>query len=133
VDDRLSTALSLRREWWQAKDAAWLPGWSARYRLLQISGHRHYLSLSLSGNVQRSYRVPQINELYFSPGGNPNLRPEQGWNEDGGLSVQLYLNKTPSAVHTYRWNIHHRTSLFNRNIKDWIYWLGGAIWTPHNL
>src|SRR5690606_29447988 len=22
---------------------------------------------------------------------------------------------------------------FNRQIEDWVYWLGGAIWTPHNL
>ena len=27
----------------------------------------------------------------------------------------------------------HDLTLYNRDIKDWILWLGGAVWTPHNL
>lgn len=80
--------------------------------------------LLLRANVQRTYRVPTLNELYYSPGGNPNLKPEQGWNEDGGYTVKI---KTGNV------KLYHDLSAFNRDIHDWIIWFGGAVWTPHNI
>lgn len=134
VDRRFDMNLSLRREWWQQHGGNWLPGWNARYRLLQNSFNQNFLSLSLRANVQRSYRVPNLNELYYSPGGNPELLPERGWNEDGGFSIQLNLKeKERQQKIFYAWQLTNTSSFFNRNTKDWIYWLGGSIWTPHNL
>jgi vitamin B12 transporter len=80
--------------------------------------------LSVRCNVQRTYRTPTLNELYYVPGGNSSLKPEQGWNEDAGYNVKL-----GSGALVF----HHDLSVFNRNIKDWIVWFGGAIWTPHNI
>jgi vitamin B12 transporter len=80
--------------------------------------------LRLRANAQRSYRMPTLNELYYFPGGNTSLKPEQGWSEDGGYTVSLK---------TERLTVYHDLSVFNRNIHDWILWLGGAIWTPHNI
>ena len=45
------------------------------------------LTLKLSGS--RNYRFPTLNDLYFLPGGNPNLRNEQGWTYDAGLSFAI--------------------------------------------
>ncbi|PQJ13090.1 hypothetical protein CJD36_004925 [Flavipsychrobacter stenotrophus] len=93
-----------------------LPGASASYKLTQW--------LSLRANVQRTYRLPTLNELYYYPGGNAALKPEYGWNEDAGYT----------AAFTYKnFKVYHDLSVFNRNIHDWIIWLGGAIWTPHNI
>lgn len=133
VNDRLQTNFSLRREWRNGRNASWLPGWSGKCQLLQTSSLKNYFSVSLLVNVQKSYRVPNINELYFSPGGNPDLKPEQGWSEDAGISLKLQLNKNKDFPEYYSWQFTNQTSFFNRDIKDWIYWLGGAIWTPHNL
>jgi vitamin B12 transporter len=80
--------------------------------------------LSLRGNVQRTYRTPTLNELYYFPGGNISLKPEQGWSEDGGYTMKFNAGKA---------TIFHDLSLFTRDIHDWIYWFGGAIWTPHNI
>jgi vitamin B12 transporter len=80
--------------------------------------------LSLRANAQRTYRVPSLNELYYDPGGNARLKPEQGWSEDGGYSVKMKLGSV---------KLYHDLSLFNRDIHDWIIWLGGAVWTPHNI
>jgi iron complex outermembrane receptor protein len=80
--------------------------------------------LSLRINAQRTYRVPTLNELYYDPGGNPDLKPEQGWNEDAGYTLKLRSGN---------FTFYQDASLFNRNIHDWIIWLGGAIWTPHNI
>lgn len=133
VDERFNLNFSLRREWWNNEDVSWLPGWNGSYRLVGATSERNELSVSLLANVQKSYRVPNINELYFSPGGNPNLMPEQGWSEDGGFSIKLNLGRQESIHGQYTWQLHNQSSFFNRNIRDWIYWLGGAIWTPHNL
>lgn len=94
-----------------------LPGADASYTLT------HWLSFRV--NVQRTYRAPTLNELYYNPGGNANLLPEEGWNEDAGYTLKL---KPTSAVSFY-----HDLSVFNRVIDNWIVWFGGAIWTPHNI
>lgn len=80
--------------------------------------------LRLRANVQRTYRMPTLNELYYFPGGNPRLKPEQGWSQDAGYTIALQQG---------RLTINHEATVFNRNIRDWITWLGGAIWTPYNI
>jgi len=79
---------------------------------------------TLRANAQRTYRAPTLNELYYDPGGNPNLLPEQGWSEDAGYTVK---------VKSGDFTIYQDLSAFNRDIYNWILWLGGAIWTPHNI
>lgn len=122
LDNKLDIAASLRIE---AVDSnSWggngghfaLPGANARYMLLSW--------LSVRANVQKTYRVPSLNELYYFPGGNTSLRPEQGWAEDVGYNAHFSIG---------RFRVRHDVSIFNRNINDWIIWLGGAVWTPHNI
>ncbi len=93
-----------------------LPGVGAKYA---ITGW-----LAAQANIQRSYRAPTLNELYLFPGGNAALRPEHGWSEDAGYITRLRKNRV---------ELHHDLSVFNRDIHDWIIWLGGSIWTPHNI
>ncbi len=93
-----------------------LPGAGAAFRITDW--------MWLRANIQRTYRMPSLNELYYFPGGNPHLKPEHGWNEDAGYTVKL---------RTGAFSIYHDLSAFNRNIHDWIIWLGGAVWTPHNI
>jgi vitamin B12 transporter len=93
-----------------------LPGADASYTITRW--------LSVRANVQKTYRVPTLNELYYNPGGNSGLRPEEGWNEDAGYTLKL---------RTGSFTITHDLSVFDRDIHNWILWLGGAIWTPHNV
>jgi vitamin B12 transporter len=79
----------------------------------------------IRGNIQSSYRAPTLNEWYYLPGGNINLKPEKGWNIDAGYELKIPINT--------QWSIQHDVSIFNRQIKDWILWFGGSIWTPHNI
>lgn len=80
--------------------------------------------LKCRANVQRTYRVPSLNELYYFPGGNTQLKPEIGWNIDAGYELMLHSNK---------WTMAQTSSYYNRHINDWIIWLGGSIWTPRNI
>lgn len=76
-------------------------------------------------NGQQSYRAPTLNETYYNPGGNASLKPEQGWSIDGGCDFNH--TSLSGLRHT------HSLSIYNRSIHDWIIWLGGSVWTPHNL
>ncbi len=112
----LQTSVSLRGE--VVDDNSYvLPGINAAYALTDW--------LALKANLQRTYRVPTLNELYYNPGGNRNLQPEKGWSLDGGYAVNTAAKK--------KIVLHHELSVFNRVIDNWILWFGGAIWTPHNI
>lgn len=93
-----------------------LPGANASYAI--------YNWLQVRANIQYTYRTPTLNELYYFPGGNTSLKPEQGWNEDAGYTVKAATGK---------FSLYHDASVFTRDIHDWILWIGGAIWTPHNI
>jgi len=93
-----------------------LPGAGVAYRLADW--------LTLRANAQKTYRAPTLNELYYFPGGNSSLKPEQGWSEDAGYTLK--------SGHG-RFTFYHDLSVFTRDIHDWIIWIGGAIWTPHNI
>jgi vitamin B12 transporter len=81
--------------------------------------------LTLRANVQKTYRAPSLNEWYYQPGGNPLLKPEIGWSQDVGYALNWPLRKQVL--------FKQEVSVFSRVMKDWIMWLGGSIWTPHNI
>ncbi len=114
--EKLQVAANLRGEIINEQSIL-LPGINAAYNITSW--------LSVRGNVQRTYRNPTLNELYFDPGGNEQLKPEQGWSKDVGYTV-----KTNPAN---RLVFLHDLSYFDRKIHNWIIWFGGGIWTPHNI
>lgn len=115
IEGKLNVSVNARGE--LVDDVSYfLPGLNASYSITKW--------LLVRGNIQRTYRVPTLNELYYQPGGNPNLKPEIGWNQDFGYEIR----EQETSFH-----IRHSLSFYNRNINDWIIWFGGAIWTPHNI
>ncbi len=123
LKNRLSLAANARIE---AVDSVGVWSGNAQHFFLPgINGAFAITSwLMLRANMQRTYRVPTLNELYYFPGGNTSLKPEQGWNQDAGYTIDFKIGN---------WTLYHDLAAFNRNIQDWIIWLGGAIWTPHNI
>ena len=76
-------------------------------------------------NIAKVYRVPTFNDLYWVPGGNQNLLPENGYSEDAGLNFH-FKNKTIAFTTD--------VAVFNRSIKNWIIWLPGiSYWKPQNI
>ena len=121
-NNRLDIAVNAREEWiigtgdTTTKQNVFLPGADVSFVLTDW--------LVCRANIQRTYRAPTLNELYYNPGGNPMLKPEQGWSEDAGYTIKAKFGSLGS---------YHDLSVYNRDIHDWIMWLGGAIWTPHNI
>ena len=89
--------------------------------------------LSKKGNIiakasiSRNYRFPSLNDLYFLPGGNPNLRSESGWTYDGGVSFAVGKQGVYSLSGSATW--------FESFIKDWIIWLPTTkgFFSPENI
>lgn len=131
-NDKLKANAALRQEWINGDAAPLLPGIGAAWRFFEKTRQLSSVSWQLRANVQRTYRFPTLNELYYFPGGNKDLKPEQGWNQDAGYTFTYRLAGAADATRS-RLLFSHDLAAFNRNIKDWIYWLGGAIWTPYNI
>jgi outer membrane receptor protein involved in Fe transport len=83
LEDRVRLVPALRFDRTQGFDPAWLP------RLGVIVAPVRWLHLK--GNVERSFRVPNFDELYFPDRGflrgNPALEPEEALNADVGFEV----------------------------------------------
>jgi len=82
--------------------------------------------VTLKASATRNYRYPTLNDLYFMPGGNPLLKPEEGISFDGGLSAQ-HLGRL------FRWS-GNVTGFYSR-ISNWIAWLPTfkGFWSPVNV
>lgn len=80
-----------------------------------------WFSLQLIAN--KVYRAPSYNDLFWIPGGNPNLKSENGYTLDVGISTK---NKNGY------WPIFNASG-YSKWINNWIQWLpNGTIWTPLN-
>lgn len=50
------------------------------------------INLTVSANLCRNYRAPTLNDLYYEPLGNPNLKPETDYAGEGGLVYNFGKN-----------------------------------------
>ena len=79
----------------------------------------------VKGNVTRLFRIPTFNELYWIPGGNRNLVPENGWNAEASARLTLERN---------RFSAFYEFSTFRRQIENWIRWVpDGSYWSAKNI
>jgi len=85
-------------------------------------------SLVAKASAARSYRAPTLNERYWRPGGNPDLRPEDGIGYEAGLRHRL---AAPGSL-----TLETELTLFRQEVNNWVQWLPSAstgIWSPRNL
>lgn len=70
----------------------------------------------------RSFRFPTLNDLYWVPGGNRNLKTERSWS--GELQ----------AKYSYKNKIDIELSNFYMLVDNWIQWIPtGVYWSPVNV
>ena len=84
-------------------------------------------NITAKASVSRNFRFPTLNDLYFLPGGNPNLRKESGWSYDAGLSFAVGKKGIYSLKGSASW--------FDSYIHDWILWLPTTkgFFSPKNI
>ena len=84
-------------------------------------------NLMAKASVSRNFRFPTLNDLYFLPGGNPELKQESGWTYDAGLSFAVGKKDVYSLSGSATW--------FDSYINDWIIWLPTTkgFFSPDNI
>lgn len=86
-------------------------------------------NLILKTSISKNHKFPSLNDLYFLPGGNPDLKNETGFTYDAGASFQF------GGVYPRPFNISGSATWFDSYINDWIIWLPSAkgFFSPRNM
>ncbi|WP_428661365.1 TonB-dependent receptor plug domain-containing protein [Runella sp.] len=107
---KLSASLNLRQALVTRYNPPFSPSLGVEYTLLT----RSFTKLILNGNTSLSYRVPTLNERYWVNLGNPDLRPERGFNKEIGLVWKQRLTENSQ--------FQLSATAFHNLIDDWTYW-----------
>ncbi len=86
-------------------------------------------NVMVRASVSRNHKFPSLNDLYFLPGGNPDLRSEHGWTYDVGASFNL------AGSAPFGWTLGGSATWFDSRIDDWILWLPTlkGFFSPRNV
>jgi iron complex outermembrane receptor protein len=84
---------------------------------------RNLITLKAKGG--KNFNLPALNDLYWVPGGNKDLKPETGWSYEGGIIFHIAEKN----------NFIVETTYFSTMISDWIQWQPGVYgyYAPVNL
>ncbi len=115
----LSAILSIREELIEGELSPFTFSISSRYFITNY--------LNINANFSRIYNMPTFNDLYWIPGGNPDLKTETGWSEDLGITFQNTFN-----IHSLLIEL----SGFNINLNNHVIWLptgSSGNWGAENI
>ncbi len=91
--------------------------------------YKPFSNTVISASSGRSYRYPSLNDLYWSPGGNPDLQSEEGWSHELGLKWTRQERKTSKGN-----RLNLGINYFSSSIDNWILWSPeDNYWSPENL
>lgn len=83
-------------------------------------------SVAATLGYSRNYRLPSLNDLFWYPGGNPDLLPEDGRTFDAALRYLLG---------TEPFRLECRVGIYHSSIDNWIQWMPTQFryWKPENV
>lgn len=114
LNQKIKLAALVRPEWVSSQSGKWAANIHGEF----YRTPREKWTLHLNHNIA----WPTLNDLYWEPGGNPSLLPEENWWT--GISIEK------SWFH----NFSVQVKGYHRRSKNWIQWLPekGGIWIPGN-
>ncbi len=82
--------------------------------------------LSVHGQAATHFRIPTLNDRFWTPGGNAALRPETGWQTELGMTWEF----GPGA-----WKQTFQAQGYYSRIDDFIRWIptNSGYWSPENI
>ncbi len=88
--------------------------------------------INILGNYGTVYRNPQVNDLFWQPGGNLNLLPETGYSYEGTIDLNIRQLVVKNSNDSNAFSI--QMTAFNKEVNNWIAWTPhGILWTPSNI
>jgi vitamin B12 transporter len=100
-----------------------IPDFSAGTQFRIVQGKDYYLKANLS----RNSKIPSMNDLYWTPGGNPDLKNEYAFIYEFSFDMKQKLSQSL--------NMNYNLTAYRNNIHDMILWHPGAYsyWTAGNI
>ncbi|MFW5821391.1 MAG: TonB-dependent receptor domain-containing protein, partial [Bacteroidota bacterium] len=119
-DDPIAVYALLRNDIHGKEVSPLMPAAGIEYSPLVFPG------VSLKTNLSRNFNYPDLNDLYWVPGGNPDLKPEEAYSSDVSLNYLAGFNK-----HELNTSLTAHYSV----IDNWILWKPGdyGFWRAENL
>ena len=88
----------------------------------------HFIAKDVSINIQANtvYRLPTLNDLYWSPGGNKNLLPEEGYTTSAGIKAKKQI---------MNWESNCELFFYASELKQMLVWLPSenGIYNAYNI
>jgi iron complex outermembrane receptor protein len=110
---------ALRKQWVDNQSVPLVPLLSFQYAVTS--------EVKIKGKLSRDYRLPTLNDRFWIPGGNPDLRAENGWSQEITFSWDKNIRY---------WSWSYQVTGYNRLIYDWIIWNrqdGQSFFSPENI
>jgi outer membrane cobalamin receptor len=100
-----------------------IPDFSAAIQFRIADGKDYFLKANLS----RNSKIPTMNDMYWSPGGNPDLKNEYAYIYELGFEMKQEVSEPM--------DLKFNLTAFRNNIHDMILWHPGAFsyWTADNI
>jgi vitamin B12 transporter len=111
--ERFISYLSFRAEYYSVGTLPITGNISLEYKLFK--------NISAKINMAKVYRQPTLNELYWTPGGNVNLKPEEGYTYEGEINYTKHIQNIKFFI---------SAAAYSRIITNWILWTPGANGNP---
>ncbi len=112
--------VAIRKEWNTSFSSRFLFSASGIYTLDEDN---HW---KVRANISQKFNKPTFNELFWVPGGNPDLKPESGYSAETGLVASDVFSSKDNEV-------DFDVNAYFSDIKNMISWQpAGSIWTPVN-
>lgn len=120
ASEDLSLSLNLRQFAYLDNFVPFLPSIGGDWKFWEADQQELLLKASLG----KGFKVPTLNDRFWSPGGNPDLLPEESisgeiglnWNKNGNISFDQSL------------------TFYRMQVDNWIIWLPqGSVWSPENI
>ncbi len=117
---QLST--NLRQTFYDLSYAPFAPSLGTQVKLHESTGSK----LNLRGQSARAFRIPTLNDRYWLPGGNQQLKAEDAWQIEGGIIWEKQIRYT---------KVFADLSYYKTQTTNMIVWLPNenSNWTPINL
>ncbi|WP_111670583.1 TonB-dependent receptor plug domain-containing protein [Algoriphagus litoralis] len=120
ASEDLSLSLNLRQFAYLDNLVPFLPGIGGDWKFWDSDSQQ----LLLKASVGKGFKIPTLNDQFWSPGGNPNLLPEESVSGEIGLN---WLKKGG-----FSWD--QSLTYYRMQVDNWIIWLPqGSVWSPENI
>lgn len=116
--DQLSWQAAIRKEWNSNFYSGFMPSFGVAWQLIPAAW-------LVRANISEKFRKPTFNDRFWTPGGNPDLKPETGYTIEAGTNATL--------VRHFKTLLTTDLTFYTSKVKDMIVWRpAGSYWMPRN-